>query len=335
MSQMTGAEIRDQMELNMSLERLHIPNVTFGTTTTQIHGKGLGVIATTHIPRGALLLAETALFCVSNCSKTLSRPNQRSIKAQAPQFPQFQALFSRADPATDESRFETNNFDMGKDRNGRKTRGIFVQASRFNHSCVPNACFAWNPELNNGQGQLTIYANQDIYPGDEILINYRTKDWAKPKYARQAKLQKHYGFDCDCPACQRQPGHQFCAKSDGRRRRMQSLTTQIDQDNWNLNTPSGREAKRQNINKLIDNIRQEGLIYPALADALDNLGKLAEEELSFAKDPNAMSASAYARDCHEIALQIAREKLDLDVRCNGSQSPVVMAALKCIRDLDD
>ena len=197
-----------------------------------------------------------------------------------------------------------------------------------------NACFAWNPELNNGQGQLTIYANQDIYPGDEILINYRTKDWAKPKDARQTKLRKHYGFDCACPACQRQPGHQFGAKSDGRRRRMQTLATQIDQDNWNLNTPSGREAKRQNINKLIDNIRQEGLIYPALADALDDLGKLAEEELSFAKDPNAMSASAYARDCYEIALQLAREKLDLDVRCNGSQSPVVTAALKCIRDLD-
>ena len=164
MSQLTAAESRDQMELKMSLQRLHIPNVTFGTTTTQIQGKGLGVIATMQIPRGALLLAEEALFSVSNVLEPLSRSNQRSIRAQAPQFPQFQTLVSKADPPNDETRFETNDFDMGTDWKGGKTRGIFLQASRFNHSCVPNAYFVWNPELNNGQGLLTIYAIHDIDP---------------------------------------------------------------------------------------------------------------------------------------------------------------------------
>ncbi|KAK0515283.1 hypothetical protein JMJ35_002662 [Cladonia borealis] len=319
----------------MSLQRLHIPNVTFGTTTTQIPRKGLDLIATMHISRGALLLAETALFSVSNVLEPFSRSNQRSISAQAPQFPQFQTLVSKADPPTDESRFETNNFDMGTDWNGGKTRGIFFQASRFNHSCVPNAYFVWNPELNKGQGLLTIYAIQDIDPYHEILVNYRIDDWYKLKDACQAGLNDAYGFLCDCVACQRQPGHQFGAKSDARRQRMQALKTQIDDRNWNLNTPRGREAKRQNINKLIDNIRQEGLICPALAEALDELGKLAKDELGVAKAANAMSAAAYVRDCREIALQIAREKLDLDVCCNGSQSPVVMAALEFIWDLDD
>lgn len=334
MAQLTEAEKCDRMELNMSLQRLHISNVKFGTTTTRIQGKGLGVISTMHIPRGALLLAEKALFSVSNVLEPLSRPNQRSIRAQAPQFPQFQDLFSKDHPPTDESRFDTNNFQMGTDRNGEKTCGIFLEASRFNHSCVPNAHFAWNPELNNGQGLLTIYAIQDIDPYHEILVNYHIDDCYKLKDARQAALYDAYGFLCDCAACQRQPRHQFGAKSDARRQKMQTLRTQMIARNWRLNTPSGREAKRQNIIKLIDNIRQEGLICPALAEALDELGKLAKEELSAAKDANTMSATAYVRDCREIALQLAREKLDLDVRCNGSKSPVVMAVLVFIRYLE-
>ena len=45
-----------------------------------------------------------------------------------------------------------------------------------------------------------------------------------------------------------------------------------------------------------------------------------------------MSAAAYLSDFRESALQIAREKLDLDVRHNGSKFPVVRNALEFIRD---
>ena len=333
MSQLSEAEKRDEMELNMSLERLRIPNVTFGSIVRQIPGKGRGVFATMAIPRGACLMAEEVLFSVDDVQEPLSRYNRVTIKRGASDFPQFQTLVSKADPPSDESRFETNNFQMGKDRRGGQTCGIFFQASRFNHSCVPNAYFAWNPELNNGQGQLTIYAIQDIYPYEEILVNYRTEDCYKLKDARQIELDNHYGFICNCPACQRQSGQQFGAKSDERRGRMQTLQTKIDH-NWNLDTPSKRVAMRENINKLIDNLKQEGLIYPQLADALGELGNLAKKELSVARAPGAMSAATYATDCHKSALRIAREKLDLDVRCNGSKSPVVMEALEFIRNLD-
>ncbi len=334
MSQLTEAEEeRNKMELYMSLQRLRIPNVPFNFTVTPIQGKGLGVVATTDIPRGTLLIAETALFFVNDVREPLSAANKRSIRMHAKANAQFQELVCKADPPSAESRFETNSFEMGEDRKGRHTWGIFLRASRFNHSCVPNAYFAWNPELSNGQGQLTIYAIQDISASDEILINYRTEDCYKLKDARQAALYDTYGFICDCPACRGPPGHQFGAKSDERRGRMQTLQAEIDR-NWDLDTPSEREAKREIINKLIDNLKQEGLIYPQLADALDELGKLAKKELSVARAPNAMSAAAYATDCRDSALQIAWHKLDLDVRCTGFNSPVVMEALKFIWDLD-
>lgn len=333
MSELTEAQKRDQMELTMSLKRLHIPNVTFGFIVRRISGQGRGVFATMAIPRGACLMAEEALFSVDDVQEPYSRYNKVTIKRGASDNPQFQDLVCTANPPTDESRFETNNFEMGEDRDGGKTYGIFFQASRFNHSCVPNAYFAWNAELDNGQGRLTIYAIRDIRASEEILINYRIKDCYKLKDARQAKLNDKYGFVCNCQACRRQPGHQLGVKSDERRGRMQALQTKIDR-NRDLNTPSERQVKRENINKLIDNLKQEGLIYPKLADALDELGKLAHKELRVARTQSAMSVTAYISDCHNSALQIAREKLDLDVRCNGSKSPVVMEALEFIRNLD-
>lgn len=292
MSQLTEAEVqRDHLELQKSLERLCIPNIPIWFKREQIAGKGLGFVATTEIPRGTPLMAETALFFVEDVSTPrLSSANKRSIRGYAKDFPQFQELVCNAVPPSDYSRSETNNFQMGQNRNGRYTWGIFLEASRFNHSCVPNAYFAWNPTLNNGQGQLTIYAIQDIYAGNEILINYRPKDCFKLRDARHAKLNKIYGFICDCPACQ--PGHQFGAMSDGRRGRMQDLQTEID-GSTDSSTPGEREAKRENINKLIGNLKQEGIVYPQLADALDELGELANEELRVGRTQINMSAAAY------------------------------------------
>ena len=318
----------------MSLERLHIPNVASNFTIKQIPGKGRGIFAALAIPRGACLMAEAPLFYIDNVQEPLSRYNKRTLNRAISDHPQFRELFSTVKPPTDESRFDTNSFEMGE-FNGGKRCGIFFQASRFNHSCVPNAYFTWNPMLNNGQGLLTIYAIHDIDPDNEILVNYHIDDCYELKDARQAKLFDKYRFVCDCAACKRQPGHEFGAMSDERRERMQTLKTQMSSRNWNLNMPRGRGAKRQIIHKLIDNIRQEGLVCPVLAEALDELGWLAKDELGFAKAADSMSAAAYVRDCREIAFQIARAKLDLDVCCNGPISPVVMDALVFIRDLYD
>ena len=171
MSQLTEAEKRNQMELDISLQRLHIPNVTFRSIVRRIPGRGRGAYTTMAIPSGVCLIAEEVLFSVDNVREAFSRYNKMTIKRGASDFPQLQDIVCTANPPSDESRFETNNFEMSVDRDGRNTYGNFFQASRFNHSYVPNACFAWNPELDNGQGRLTVNAIQDIHAYDEILIN--------------------------------------------------------------------------------------------------------------------------------------------------------------------
>ena len=112
------------------------------------------------------------------------------------------------------------------------------------------------------------------------------------------------------PACLRPPRDQFGAMSDGRRGRIRDLKIEIDRST-DLSMPDQREARRENINKLIDNLKQEGTVYPHLADALDKLGKLAYE-----------------------GLRVAGTQLGLDVRCTGFKLPVVMETLGFIRSLD-
>ena len=321
---------RDVKELEMSLQRLHIPNITLGTKVERVRGKGQGVIATMHIPRGGLVLAETALFSVDNVGDPLTDLNKGSIWRHANRNPQFRNLASKDNPPSDESRFETNNFAISE---ARRTYGIFFEASRFNHSCIPNAYFAWNPHLNDGEGQLTIYAIQDIPMFDEILINYHNRDCYKRKDARQAELNYHYGFVCGCPACLRQPGHEFGTGSDPRRVRMRTLEARIA-SSTNLNTPRARGAKREKINELIHNLKQEGIIYPQLADALGKLGEITHKELSLARDQRDKNSAVYESYCYNSALEIARDKLDLDVCCTGFRSPAVMETLEFIRSLD-
>jgi hypothetical protein len=46
--------------------------------------------------------------------------------------------------------------------------GLFLEASRINHSCQPNAQHTWNASL----GRLTVHALRDIEAGREITISY-------------------------------------------------------------------------------------------------------------------------------------------------------------------
>ena len=93
-----------------------------------VPGKGLGVRAVIDIPKGTPILAEEAYFSVLD-EKV---PNQyRRTKA-------FTDLFCTY-PRTPQKRFEENKFEMDE-----PAKGIFLKASRFNHSCRPNAYFMWN-----------------------------------------------------------------------------------------------------------------------------------------------------------------------------------------------
>lgn len=75
-----------------------------------------------------------------------------------------------------------------------KGAAVFPYASRFNHSCNPNACFTWNSAIQKE----TIHAMTDIQLGEEITLSYC--DMTHNRMLRKWELN-HYGFECDCRAC--------------------------------------------------------------------------------------------------------------------------------------
>ena len=74
--------------------------------------------------------------------------------------------------------------------------GIFLQASRLNHSCMPNCTYSWNKNLKHHR----VHAVRDIAVGEELTISYV---WILLDCAIRVKELMHgYGFVCDCPACE-------------------------------------------------------------------------------------------------------------------------------------
>ncbi|KAJ4286555.1 hypothetical protein N0V90_013255 [Kalmusia sp. IMI 367209] len=77
--------------------------------------------------------------------------------------------------------------------------GLFLQASRINHSCRHNAQNTWNDNLD----RLTIHALNDIKKGEEICISYL--DGSEDYQSRRRNLQARFGFYCTCELCSLSP----------------------------------------------------------------------------------------------------------------------------------
>ena len=159
--------------------------------------KGQGLIAAQTIPKGNRILSEKPLFTISgrgnnpdlinqqiaNELKQVSKDNQRA----------FLSLYNnhRGSLAPFLGIFKTNALPLGP---GAIAGGIFLQASRINHACLPNCEHTWNGSI----GEETIHAVREISQGEEITISY---SYTGPSKSRRRHLQNKFGFDCTCSLC--------------------------------------------------------------------------------------------------------------------------------------
>lgn len=110
--------------------------------------------------------------------------------------------------------FHTNSIPVDD-----KTTGIFLDASRFNHACSPNA----KQSFNTNTGEIRIYALDVISAGEEIFISYISgrRVYGTPQKYRQNDLCTRYHFACACYVCSL-PEEELL-KSDARRLRLNQL----------------------------------------------------------------------------------------------------------------
>ncbi|KAM3155585.1 hypothetical protein ABEW05_003935 [Botrytis cinerea] len=177
-----------------------------------VPGKGLGLIATVDIPRGTRILSESALIlgpklpgenlrtCLWKQWSTLSRQQREDYTSFGHMGPctndteRLCAIYNtNCLPLEGTCILEPGNTDRSQKRH--KRGGLFPDACRINHACDRNAGTHW---IESSQ-KIAVTALKDISKDEEITINYLGLN--KPRRARRASLQKHFGFDCSCGLC--------------------------------------------------------------------------------------------------------------------------------------
>lgn len=76
-------------------------------------------------------------------------------------------------------------------------RGLFALACRVNHSCSPNARYAWNEDT---QKEVMI-AIRPIQPDEEITVSYDEDLHNTERAVRRVDLHERFDFWCECKTC--------------------------------------------------------------------------------------------------------------------------------------
>jgi len=192
--------------------------------------KGKGMVATQHIERGELLMLDEPLATwpgsLDDALDDVDAWNLQILDSVARCSPKGQAQFwALNDAHTEEGEPKTalgiilsNYHATGGGQEA--CVGVFPNAPRFNHSCVPNVVHTWRDHgLPGAEDSLAVRALVDIEPGEELCVSYL--NLYMPRAERQEELTPRYGFQCGCPACSL-TGDAFAA-SDKRRTELREL----------------------------------------------------------------------------------------------------------------
>lgn len=275
-------------------------------------GKGLGMFAAKDIPKGTRTLAERPFFTLAEVpdsptdqigSNNITDAIRRLPDSERRKFLSLHCP-ARYDCDIIFSIYEANSFEMG---NGT---GICLDASRINHSCIPNAHYSWNSTIK----QETVHAMKDIRKGEEITISYVP---AINTLEERQRLLRPYVFTCDCPACHLDIG--FGLSSLIRRRRMLHFHHKIADYQHDLSAAQAEHGERDELSvilRLVKLLDEEGLVY--------------EKSLAY----HDAALCALKRGSKKTALKYAHKELRVDMCCVGRDSPSFGETLRFIQTIE-
>ena len=208
------------------LANLHLRDDSslFVVQTSTAVPNGEGAFASRDIQKGDLILSERPIFCLpANVPDPLWRIYiEAEVRKLSPTdldgYLSLQNSHNKCSPLPSPLAgiYDTNAFTASaSDDEG----GICLRASRFNHSCSPNAFY----DFNSNTGELQINALRNIPRGEEIFITYVSRRcvYGSPRQLRQAILRSGYHFNCACSVCSLPEAES--KMSDARRQRLGEL----------------------------------------------------------------------------------------------------------------
>ena len=235
--------------------------ISYGYVVAEAGEKGLGAFAIQDFHRGDLILTDPPLFLVDepNHSRIVTLRNimiavQKLSHAEKRAFVSLKNAHSGSKLVDNPiiGIYYTNAFEAGN------RSAICVAASRFNHSCLPNARYSWHA----ASGRMRIYALREIAIGEEIFVSYLSgrRVYGSCHKDRQKEL-KRYIFTCACIACSLPSLEQ--AASDARRKEIARIWDSVP-----LYMPHQTADRLTAIIRAIRLLEEEG--YPADADDFTN-----------------------------------------------------------------
>ncbi|KAK3984905.1 SET domain-protein [Cladorrhinum sp. PSN332] len=214
--------------------------------------KGKGMIATAKITKGTRILSELPIFKVPRDNPDISAVDDivtsevsRLNAAQRREFFDLANIYGDIHSLA-MGIARTNVLPLGSNA---RSGGLFLVASRINHSCRHNAQNTWNENI----GRLTIHALRDIEPGEEITICYLPR--TGPYEERQRTLSTTFKFTCACDLCSLPPAQR--RQSDAQLSSILDLDMQISTVLWDDNVKEKQAL--QLVRSVLDLSREEGI----------------------------------------------------------------------------
>ena len=184
----------------------------------EIPGKGKGLVATSRLPAGTILIEESPLITTNEINPVREVASEfRRLNDE-----QKNQVLSLHDPGpasqhgrilqfgfTDVNELEKKvarifllnclGLCHGEAYLGNR-RGLYDVVSRINHSCAPNAVWTWvKGDKSRVVKQVRIV--REIKEGEEILVRYWGMDRFASRDERQARLRE-WNFTCICEVCE-------------------------------------------------------------------------------------------------------------------------------------
>ncbi|KAJ7768331.1 hypothetical protein B0H16DRAFT_314018 [Mycena metata] len=239
---------------NATVTLIPAANTSAGYKVKDTALMGKGAFATRAFHRGDLILTEKPLFALpeSNDLRESVLPVSAAVERLSPiELLQLLSLHASYDGNVFVNIYRTNSMPCG----------LCLIASRFNHSCLPNARYSFHAPSKS----LRIFALTDIAPGEELCVSYLSSRnvYGSTRAQRQRRFLTSFNFSCGCPACSL-TGAELEA-SDARRREGAALWDGLTKHDPRLH---GGRVVRDAV-RGIRLLREEGYMADADDFALD------------------------------------------------------------------
>ncbi|BGP10671.1 hypothetical protein JCM10049v2_006563 [Rhodotorula toruloides] len=197
----TSSLPRSSVQLTPSLVLASSPSTSSSTTPS------LGLFATRPLEPGTLLFSEPPLLTCSSWRDLRATLSCSTDETRT-------AFWSLANAFPDEAEAEKGIFDTNAfalDTHGGKY-GLFRLTSRINHSCAPNV----KTSFVASRGRMEVRVVRRVEEGEEVRSSYLPPgELVRPgKDERRERLEKGWGFECACEACQREGGEEEALRAE-------------------------------------------------------------------------------------------------------------------------